>query len=149
MTYPITPRVVRSQLGFEVEIRDYAEHIQSYIYWLGRFEPRESAVVRNLVQPGDCVIDAGANLGWFTLLASSIVGTTGKIFAFEPSGATVDHLRRNLALNGASNVEVHRIALSDNAGKAKLTVTQKGNTGSASLFATDSGEGEVVDTAAR
>jgi len=87
MTYPITPRVVRSQLGFEVEIRDYAEHIQSYIYWLGRFEPRESAVVRNLVQPGDCVIDAGANLGWFTLLASSIVGTTGKIFAFEPSGA--------------------------------------------------------------
>ena len=38
---------------------------------------------------------------------------------------------------------MHRIALSDNAGKAKLTVTEKGNTGSASLFATDSGEGEV------
>jgi FkbM family methyltransferase len=146
LTYPIAPRVVRSQLGFKIEIRDYKEHIQSYIYWLGRFEPRESAVVRSLVQPGDCVIDAGANIGWFSLLASSIIGTTGKIFAFEPFGATADHLDRNLALNGASNVEVHRIALSDSGGKAKLTMTETGNIGTASLFATDSGEGEIVDT---
>ena len=147
LTYPIAPRVVRSQPGFEIEIRDYEEHIQSYIYWLGRFEPRESAAVRNLVQRGDFVIDAGANLGWFSLLASSIVGATGEIFAFEPSGPTVNHLRRNLALNGTSNVEVYRLALSDVSGKAKLTVTEKGNAGSATLFATDPSGGEVVDTA--
>jgi FkbM family methyltransferase len=146
LTYPIAPRVVRSQLGFKIEIRDYEEHIQRYIYWLGRFEPRESAVVRDLLEPGDYVIDAGANIGWFSLLASSIVGTAGKIFAFEPMGATAEHLDRNLALNGASNVEVHRIALSDRRGEAKLTVTETGNIGTASLFATDSDEGEIVDT---
>ena len=49
LTYPIAPRVVRSQLGFKIEIRDYEEHIQRYIYWLGRFEPRESAVVETFL----------------------------------------------------------------------------------------------------
>lgn len=146
LTYPIAPRVVRSQLGFKIEIRDYKEHIQSYIYWLGTFEPRESAVVRGLVRPGDYVMDAGANIGWFSLLASSIVGATGKIFAFEPFGATADHLDRDLALNGVSNVEVHRIALSDSSGKAKLTMIERGNIGTASLFARDADEGEIVDT---
>jgi FkbM family methyltransferase len=103
-------------------------------------------VVRNLVQPGDCVIDAGANIGWFSLLASSIIGTTGKIFAFEPFGATADHFHRNLALNGVSNVELHRIALSDSSGKAKLTMNEIGNIGTASLFPPDADEGEIVDT---
>jgi FkbM family methyltransferase len=146
LTYPIAPSVVRSRLGFKIEIRDYREHIQSYIYWLGRFEPRESAVVRNLLQRGDWVIDAGANIGWFSLLASSIIGTSGKVFAFEPFGTTAEHLSRNLALNGASNVELHTIALSDSRGKAKLTMTESDNIGTASLFAAHSDKGEIVDT---
>jgi FkbM family methyltransferase len=146
LSFPVAPRVVQTQLGFKVEIRDYQEHIQSYIYWLGRFEPRESAVVRGLLRPGDHVIDAGANIGWFSLLAASIVGPAGKIFAFEPLGTTADHLQRNLALNGASNVEVHRIALSDTRGKARLAIAEAGNNGTASLFAGDQGEGDIVDT---
>ena len=56
LTYPIAPKVVRSQLGFKIEIRDYKEHIQSYIYWLGSVWPRESGVVKSIVQPGDWVI---------------------------------------------------------------------------------------------
>ena len=49
--------------------------------------------------PGDNVIDIGANVGSFAILAASIVGTAGKVFAFEPAGGTFSRLKRNIELN--------------------------------------------------
>ena len=54
---------------------------------------------------------------------------------------------RNLSLNALSNVEVHKVALSDTHGKAKLAMKEIGNSGTASLFVGDADKGEVVETA--
>lgn len=94
---------------------DLADRSQRRMY-LDRFEPGETAVVRTHVAGGDVVIDIGANIGWFTTLAAALVGSAGRVYAFEAFPATFDRLRANLAINGAQHVIAHNVALADEAG---------------------------------
>lgn len=70
----------------------------------GIWEPSATAIVRDLLAPGDVVVDIGAHVGCFSLLASGAVGPAGRVFALEPSPARHRELQRNLALNGVTNV---------------------------------------------
>jgi FkbM family methyltransferase len=63
------------------------------------FEPNTIAVFKRLVKPGMTVIDVGANIGWMTLHLASLVGETGRVFAFEPSEWTYERLNHNLRLS--------------------------------------------------
>jgi FkbM family methyltransferase len=65
------------------------------------------------VRPGDVVVDAGANIGYYTILASRLVGPTGRVYAFEPDPTAFEILRRNVRLNGADNVVAEQKALSN------------------------------------
>jgi len=65
------------------------------------------------VRPGDVVIDAGANIGYYTVLASKLVGPTGRVYAFEPDPTAFEILQRNVRLNGADNVVAEQKALSN------------------------------------
>jgi FkbM family methyltransferase len=56
------------------------------------------------IRPGMRVVEAGANLGVFTLQLSKLVGPEGKVFAFEPDPALHAALRKNLGRNGVKNV---------------------------------------------
>lgn len=80
-------------------------------------DPEVVHLMMRAIREGDIVIDGGANLGYFTLLLSKLVGPTGKVIAVEPSPPNLERLRRNLALNGASNVEVIPKALWSESGK--------------------------------
>ena len=75
----------------------------------------------DFLRPGDTFIDAGANIGLFTLLALSVVGDKGHVHAFEPNPLVAAMLRESLALNAADNVTVHEIGLSDVEGSAAFT----------------------------
>lgn len=65
------------------------------------------------VRPGDVVVDAGANIGYYTVLASKLVGPTGRVYAFEPDPTSFELLERNVRLNGADNVVAEQKALSN------------------------------------
>ena len=52
------------------------------------------------LRPGETVIDAGAGIGYFTLLAADLVGPQGRVLALEPNPQSAALLRRNLELNG-------------------------------------------------
>lgn len=73
------------------------------------------------IRPGDVVYDVGAWIGPYTLLASKLVGPAGRVLSFEPDPVAREQLERNLALNGAGNVTVFPIALSDRTGSARLS----------------------------
>lgn len=75
--------------------------IQSRIYFFGVWEPAISAFVRSRLEPGDSFIDVGANIGYYTVLASRRVGPSGSVYAVEASPKICSRLRRNVALNGA------------------------------------------------
>lgn len=70
----------------------------------GGWEPLQTKLFRELIKPGDLVIDAGANFGHYALSASNIVGPKGQVIAFEPHPATFDQLQANCDLLPTSNV---------------------------------------------
>ncbi|MFP4514867.1 MAG: FkbM family methyltransferase [Parcubacteria group bacterium] len=63
------------------------------------------------IQKGDFVIDAGANMGLFSILASDKVGGNGKIFAFEPIEKTNNIFAKNLKINNVKNCKNYKYAL--------------------------------------
>lgn len=67
-------------------------------------------------RPGDIVVDAGANIGVFTLLAAARVDSRGLVVAVEPEPGNFEALRRNVEANGLRNVALVRKALLDEAG---------------------------------
>jgi FkbM family methyltransferase len=68
------------------------------------------------LKPGMTVLDVGANIGWFTLLAAARVGPAGRVHAFEPGRANLELLRLSLTRNGFDNVTLHACAASDREG---------------------------------
>jgi FkbM family methyltransferase len=64
------------------------------------------------LRPGDAVLDAGANVGDFAILASQRVGPSGRVVAVEPSPVALKYLQRNLISNNARNVIVADVMLS-------------------------------------
>ncbi|HEX5707829.1 MAG TPA: FkbM family methyltransferase [Pyrinomonadaceae bacterium] len=87
----------------------------------GLFEPHSTTWVERLVRPGQVVADVGANLGYYTVRFSRLVGPQGHVHAFEPSpryrARLQDHLRRN---DCERNVTVSEFALSDREGEEHL-----------------------------
>jgi len=70
--------------------------------------------------PGDCVIDIGANIGAFTVVAAQQVGPTGRVFSYEPDPLCVERLRSNVELNRLTNVTVVGAAVAGDNGHAQL-----------------------------
>ena len=91
-----------------------------------------TACFERLVKPGDVVLDVGANVGYYTLMSSLLVGPTGHVFAVEASPSTRRRLEANLALNRVTNVTVLPYAAWDDRGRATL-MTPEGGNGRASL----------------
>lgn len=72
------------------------------------------------LERGATVIDVGANIGCFTVLASRIVGSSGRVFAIEPEAATHRQLLRNIELNQLNNVTALQLAVGGRRGTATL-----------------------------
>lgn len=97
--------------------------------WAGTFEPHTQHLFVSNVRRGDVVWDVGANVGFFTLLASRLVTSTGRVVAFEPLPRNLDLLRRHLELNQASNVQVLAVALTERPGTVRFAEGQNHFTG--------------------
>lgn len=78
--------------------------------------------LRRLLQPGQKVIDIGANYGVYTLSMAHTVGPAGRVWAFEPATDTSGFLKQGIASNGFKNVTLERSALSNVLGTARLAV---------------------------
>jgi FkbM family methyltransferase len=87
----------------------------------GVWEPYETSLLLSFLQPGDVFVDVGANIGYFSILAASVVGTSGAVFAFEPDPDNCRLLRASAGLNGLENaITLVEAGLSDAAGAGQL-----------------------------
>jgi FkbM family methyltransferase len=100
----------------------------------GMWEPAETALIKSQLKPGDTFIDVGANFGYYTVLASKLVGPTGRVIAFEPDPRSFELLRRNVERNGCTNVVLEQKALADKPGTLTLHVSDS-NRGAHSVIA--------------
>ena len=77
------------------------------------WEPHILMAIYKYAQPGTVVLDIGSHIGTFTIPMSHVVGTKGRVHAFEPQRKIYRELRKNCELNNAKNVTCHRIAIGD------------------------------------
>lgn len=94
-----------------IKINDSKFIIRNYqIYYdlirYGAHEPTSTYIFNKLLKKGMVVLDIGANIGYFTLIASKLVGDKGKIYAFEPAPNNLKYLRKNIQINKVKNVEI-------------------------------------------
>jgi FkbM family methyltransferase len=87
----------------------------------GRYEPHLTAVFERYCQPGMTVIDVGASLGYYSLLASHLVGGSGHVFAIEPNSEDCRLLLASLRYQGVTNVELLPVAVDEARGWACYT----------------------------
>jgi len=87
--------------------------VGQYIFYFGVWEPNLTHWLRRRLLPGDIFVDIGANIGYFTLLASRLVGDSGKVVAVEAHPAIFSSLQRNLRKNETHNVRAVNCAVWD------------------------------------
>jgi FkbM family methyltransferase len=80
------------------------------IYYFGIWEPLLTRWIHSTLEPGDTFVDVGANIGYFSLLASSFVGPSGSVVAIEPSPMTFVKLQENIHLNRFHNIRTVQAA---------------------------------------
>lgn len=115
-------RVARVQThnGKNLKLASVGENYLSFqVFWKGTafYEPITSMVLGELVWPGDTFIDAGANIGFFSLLLSAQKPSL-RVIAFEPNPRNHALLARNAASNGFRHLVCEPLALSDTDGTA-------------------------------
>ena len=81
------------------------------------------------IEKGDVLIDVGAGIGEFTILAGVKVGNEGCVLAIEPEPRNFAYLKTNVKLNKLKNVKLCRKAIAEYKGRAKLYVLDNGCTG--------------------
>ncbi len=81
--------------------------------WLGSYEFEKQRQLIGLIQPEDTIYDIGANVGFYTLLFAHLVGSKGKVVAFEPLPNNVAYLKKHLVLNKVANAVVFEGAVAD------------------------------------
>jgi FkbM family methyltransferase len=98
----------------------------AFDFTLYGWDVRELRFLRRFLQPGMTVLDIGAHHGLYAILASHLVGSTGRVFAFEPSPRITRRLRWHLALNGARQVEVEPCAVAASKSRMELFIPTRG-----------------------
>ncbi|MBI3838866.1 MAG: FkbM family methyltransferase [Planctomycetia bacterium] len=109
----------------------------------GEYSEGEVAIFRQLVQPGNVVVDAGANIGAHTVVLAQLVGPTGGMLAFEPQRILYQTLCANLALNSIPNVFCFNSALGAAPGSViipSFNYLKEGNFGGLALGEYQAGE---------
>lgn len=82
------------------------------------YEEGQWKLVSRALGPGGVFVDVGANQGFYTILASRLVGPSGHVYAFEPAPTEAGKLHSNLRLNRCRNVTVESVAVGAAPGRA-------------------------------
>lgn len=100
--------------------------------------------VRHFIKPGMKAIDIGANYGLYALSIATIIGESGKLWAFEPTQATSDCLRKSISSNNLNNIMLIQSALSNKTGQAKFYTAPNAEINSLSSDATPGHQHETI-----
>jgi FkbM family methyltransferase len=96
-------------------LRFFPSHF-SQLIWRSSFVHNETLAqeedfYKRYLRQGDTVIDVGANIGYFSLLCSVLVGEEGKVYSFEPHPLIYKYLVANVSLNDATNITTFNFSI--------------------------------------
>ncbi|EPH46298.1 FkbM family methyltransferase [Streptomyces aurantiacus] len=125
-------RVVDTDFGARLAV-DTRDLIQRYVYMFGVWEPNMTRWLRSRLRPGDTFVDVGANIGYFSVLASRLVGPAGRVVAVEASPAFHERLLGQVRLNACGNVRAVNAAVSDREETLTFILASSHNMGANSI----------------
>ena len=96
-----------------------------YLILAEEYEPAETNLIKKYVKPGMTVFDLGANIGWFTMILSKIVGDTGHVYSFEPDPDYFLTLKENIKLNHLENVSIFEMGVSNYSGITNFSLNEE------------------------
>ncbi len=88
----------------------------NHAYWLGKHERTYVDAFASCINPGDTVFDIGAQAGYFALVASRLVGSQGRVVAFEPFAKNIDFIKAHCQLNSCHNIALLEVAVGGSSG---------------------------------
>jgi len=139
--------IVASEVeGFIVGVPGEEWRTAAYQTFRGVPEPGLTRRFRNTLRPGMVVVDVGANVGVYTLIAARLVGYAGRVICFEPTPRTFAILKDNIQINGlleTGRVRLHAVAITDRIGTARFAV-HAANSGHNTLFP-ESSDASLID----
>jgi len=109
----------------------------------GIWEAYETSIVIRRLKPGAVFVDVGANIGYYTLLASTLVGETGQVLAIEPEEKNFDLLRKNSEEHEGTNIRLFNVGLSNVEGDTTLYLSEH-NLGDHRIFDEESRTGQNI-----
>ncbi|HEY1273206.1 MAG TPA: FkbM family methyltransferase [Bryobacteraceae bacterium] len=115
---------------FELDARDL---VARSILETGSWEPPVTQAATEILKKDAVMIDVGAHIGYYSILASKAVGPGGKVVAVEPNPSTLRRLYKNLQLSNASNVVVEEVANTDRETMLQFFESSFSNSGMSSL----------------
>ena len=129
--------LVRSELPNGKVLRLWSrgdDWVSNQVFWRGwmGYEPETTPLFFDLARDAEVVLDVGAFVGFYSLLAG-LANPTGRVFAFEPMADNAERLRGHIELNELSNVEFVPAAVSAASGTAELFHTGGAHPSSTSL----------------
>ncbi len=145
IVYPLlTSRLAGANLVADVQgSRMYLDSLDGLgLHRNGIYEPMETEFFRNEVKKGDVFVDIGANIGYYSLMASQLVGEEGKVFAFEPDPINCKLLWKNTKANGYVNIVIVQEAVSDKTGETRLFLCE--NRGDNRIYDSHDGRRSIV-----
>lgn len=141
--------VERQIYGYRMLLDLQDRGISRTLLLFGQREVEHKVMLERVLKPGMSVLDIGANIGYYALMELGMIGPSGRLIAVEPSPSNVALLKRNLALNGYRDIEVHQAAVSDQIGTRAFFMSEMSNlntfhdTGTGSLHL----RGDTIDVA--
>src|SRR3546814_9162768 len=94
-------------------------HLFRRLFINGEYEPELAKLFLKYLDPSRDVIDIGANIGFFSVLAGRRL-STGRVLSVEPTDAAFARLSRNVQLNGVSDRAIlHQGLISDTHGRSE------------------------------
>lgn len=128
--------LTRLQDGHFLYVDPMDEAVAAHLIARGYWENWIHRVVCTLVQPGDHIIEVGANFGYYTVAMARQAGPDGSILAFEANPGLADLVRRSIHFNGYSpTVTVVAQAASDRAGTLSFATSRR-NAGGGTISTT-------------
>ena len=106
----------------------YLDGFSNELLYRNAYEQYETKLFEQFVIKGTTVVDIGANVGYYTLLAAKLSGNKGKVFAFEPEPDNYALLVRNIELNNYGNVIPVKMAVTSRKGEANLFINKEPGT---------------------
>ncbi len=119
--------MVRSVHDYKLYLDTSDRGLSRTLFLFGKREIDHYLLLQSILKPGMNILDIGANIGYYAIMESLVVGASGSILAVEPMLPNIEMLRRNLVLNNVTNTDVVHGAVSAETGTGKMFMSTHSN----------------------